>query len=255
MTAADSVTPVSGAQVAAFDLGEGPSAALCLHGFTGTPYEVRPLGEALAGAGFRARGPLLPGHGSTPEALARVLHTDWLGAARNEFDALAAEHERVCVVGLSMGGLLTLALCGERPVAAAVVIGTPLRLRFPIPQLIPILQHVLSSIPKSAGSDIRDPVARARHPSVPRMPLVGIHELLRLQRRVRGQLSSVKAPLLVAHGSHDKTTDPRNARRIRQGVSSARCELLMLEDSGHVVPVDFDGPRLAVALVDFLVDP
>ena len=34
---------------APFDLaGEGPAAALCLHGLTGTPYEVRPLGEAIA---------------------------------------------------------------------------------------------------------------------------------------------------------------------------------------------------------------
>ena len=47
MSAVASATTLSGEQVTAFELGEGPAAALCLHGFTGTPYEVRPLGEEV----------------------------------------------------------------------------------------------------------------------------------------------------------------------------------------------------------------
>ena len=82
--------------------------------------------------------------------------------------------------------------------------------------------------------------------------LLGIHELLRLQHYVRARLGGVEAPLLVAHGQHDSTADPRDARRICRAVASERCELLMLEDSAHVVPVDHDGPRLASALVGFL---
>jgi len=254
MSAVASAAALSPEQLAAFDLGEGPVAVLCLHGFTGTPYEMRPLGEALAVAGFRARGPLLPGHAGTVDELGRVLYTDWLGAARSVFDALAAEHEHVCVVGLSMGALLTLAVCSERPVAAAAVIGAPLSLRFPIPLLVPILKPFLRSVPKKDGSDIRDPLARARHPSMSRMPLAGIHELVRLQRYVRARLDRVEAPLLVAYGRHDQTADPREAQRICRAVSSRSCDVLMLEDSGHVVTVDHDGPRLAAALVGFLSD-
>jgi carboxylesterase len=41
--------------------GAGRGAALCLHGLTGTPYQVRPIGEALAAAGIAAIGPALPG--------------------------------------------------------------------------------------------------------------------------------------------------------------------------------------------------
>jgi carboxylesterase len=56
----------------AFDLpGGGRAAALCLHGLTGTPYEVRSLGVAFAASGIRAFGPALPGHNETPERLAR----------------------------------------------------------------------------------------------------------------------------------------------------------------------------------------
>ena len=71
------------------------AAALCLHGLTGTPYEVRPLGEALAQRGVRAFGPALPGHNETPEQLARTRHQDWVGAAREHVTKLRSGHERV----------------------------------------------------------------------------------------------------------------------------------------------------------------
>ena len=65
----------------AFDLpGSGRAAALCLHGLTGTPYEVRSLAEAISARGIRAVGPALPGHSETPERLAATTHTDWLEA-------------------------------------------------------------------------------------------------------------------------------------------------------------------------------
>ena len=69
----------------AYDLapegGDGRVGALCLHGLTGTPYEVRPIAEALAARGIHARGPVLPGHDTGPEELARVPFTAWIEAA------------------------------------------------------------------------------------------------------------------------------------------------------------------------------
>lgn len=232
--------------------GAGRAAALCLHGLTGTPYEVRPLGEALSAAGIAALGPALPGHNETPERLAAVAHTEWLAAAREALHELRAVHERVFVVGLSMGGLVALALAAEERVDAVAVIGVPLRIRAHGIRLVPILKHLVRYLPKSQGSDIRDPDARARHPSYDRMPLAAIHELLRLQRRVRRALPRIQAPLLVAHGAHDRTAHPDDAREILARVASREREHLVLDASGHVVPVDRDGPRLASALVTFL---
>jgi carboxylesterase len=238
---------------APFELaGAGRAAALCLHGLTGTPYEVRPLGEALAAAGIRAVGPALPGHNETPERLARVPHEAWLEAGRAALAGLRAAHERVFVVGLSMGGLVALALAAEAPVDAAVVVGVPLRLRQPAARLVPVAKHFLRFLPKAVGSDIRDAAARARHPSYDRMPLAAVHELVRLQRRVLALLPRVTAPLLVAHGAHDRTAHPDDAHEILARVASVERGHLRLEASGHVVPVDHDGPRLAAAAVEFL---
>ncbi len=237
-----------------FDLaGRGRAAALCLHGLTGTPYEVRSLGEAIAAAGIRAVGPVLPGHNQTPERLATTSYTEWLEAAREEFHRLREDCGTVFIVGLSMGGLLALALAEEEAVDGLVVIGTPLVLRQPFAWLIPLVKHVFPMSPKSRGSDIRDPAARARHAGYRVMPLNSVHELQRLQRRVRSRLARITAPILVAHGAHDRTASPCDAIEIRDSVSSEVCEHLLLAASGHIVPVDFDGDALAQAAAEFLV--
>src|SRR3954452_5961427 len=85
-----------------FSLGEGDVACLLLHGLTGSPAEVRPVGEALARAGVRAVGPLLPGHGTSPEALYVTTRADLLHAAE---PALLSLHgaRRIFLCGLSVG--------------------------------------------------------------------------------------------------------------------------------------------------------
>ncbi|MCH2185143.1 hypothetical protein MK280_04655, partial [Myxococcota bacterium] len=81
-----------------FPKGEVQAAALCLHGLTGTPYEVRPIAEALAAVGLRAFGPRLAGHGGTPENLAATPYTAWVEGVRQHYAVLAAEADHVFVV-------------------------------------------------------------------------------------------------------------------------------------------------------------
>ena len=66
------------------------AAALCLHGLTGTPYEVRPVAEALVARGVRARGPWMAGHEEGVEALAKTSWQAWVeGATEDEIVAVA----------------------------------------------------------------------------------------------------------------------------------------------------------------------
>ena len=51
---------------------------LLVHGFTGTPKEMRWLGEYLADLGFSALGVRLVGHATQVEDLIRTCWRDWL---------------------------------------------------------------------------------------------------------------------------------------------------------------------------------
>lgn len=241
----------------AFDLrpavadGAPVAAVLCLHGLTGTPYEVRPIAQALVARGLRARAPWMAGHEQGHEALARTCCEDWVQLAERELASLRAEHRKVFVVGVSMGGLVALRLAETRSVDGLVVVGTPLALKSPLPWLARVLRKVVPFRPKR-GSDICDPVARARHPGLEAMPLASVCELVRLQVLVIAELSRIRAPILVAHGRHDRTAPPRDAARIYAAVASTEKELFYLERSGHVASVDYDGPALALAAADFI---
>lgn len=240
----------------AFDLRPEPgvardAAVLCLHGLTGTPYEVRPIADALVARGLRARGPWMAGHEAGHATLARTPHAEWIALAERELERLRAEHARVFLVGVSMGGLVSLRLAQTRVVEGLVVVGTPLSLGPLIPPLARLLRPLLPYRMKR-GSDIRDPGARARHPGLDAMPLAAVTELVALQGRVVGDLERVTAPILVTHGRLDRTARPADAQRILAGVSSEDRALVYLERSGHVATVDYDGPELTRRAVDFV---
>ncbi len=232
------------------DIGGSGPAVLCLHGLTGTPYEIRGPAEALVERGFACLGPELPGHGTTPRVLGATPRAAWLDAVIGAFDRLAATHARVYAVGLSLGGVLTLSLCQRRPVRGAVVLAAPIELPRAVRMLVPLLARVVRSIPKT--SDIVDPEALARHPGYRRMPLASVCELMRLQREVERGLGRVEAPLRLIYSKRDSTVRYADAERIRRQVSSPAPEVVTLERSGHVLPVDLERERVAREVADFL---
>lgn len=90
------------------------SAVLLVHGFLGSPADFGDLPAALQKAGHTVRVILLPGHGTRPDDLANVIADDWVKAVGDAWDELAATHERVSVVGFSLGGGLALLASEER---------------------------------------------------------------------------------------------------------------------------------------------
>lgn len=231
---------------------ESGAAVLCLHGLTGTPYEVRPIAEALVARGIRARAPIMAGHEGGVRLLAATSRRAWLERAQAELESLRREHDKVYLVGVSMGGVVSLRLAQTTQVDALVVIGTPLALGAPIPQLLPLIRRLMP-YRKKRGSDIQLPAAAARHPSShDAMPLDAVAQLIALQGEVIPGLAEIRSPILIAHGEKDRTAPPRDARRLHAEVGSTDKELFLLERSGHVATVDHDGPALVRAAVDFL---
>ena len=255
--------PGSGDKSPIFCPGSGP-AVLCLHGFTGTPYEVAPLAHGLAIAGFSVSAPMLAGHGTNAAVLAATHWQDWLASAEEAFANLSAASGNgpVALAGFSMGALLALRLARLHPhsVSALVLMSTPLRLRDrqialarAWSQLPGFLRRgPLATRRKRGGSDVTDDKVRAENPSLTEMPLAGIVELIELANVVRRDLTFIHMPTLVAHGERDQTIALQASFELAGSIASDVVERLWLPRSGHLVAVDVERAQLCEAVVRFL---
>ncbi|MBK7919684.1 MAG: alpha/beta fold hydrolase [Chloroflexi bacterium] len=93
----------------------GRQAALLVHGFPGTPAEVRPLAEALFAQGWTVQAPLLPGFGTQIDKLFDQTRENWVTAVAEAHAALRANHDAVLLVGYSMGGAIALNVAAQVP--------------------------------------------------------------------------------------------------------------------------------------------
>ncbi|MFT3695468.1 MAG: alpha/beta fold hydrolase [Kofleriaceae bacterium] len=236
------------------DLAEDTIGVLLVHGFTGTAYEMRFLGERLADAGFYVRGIVLPGHGTSPEDLDATVWADWAGAVEAAFDELLLKCRRVAVCGQSLGGLLSLHLASKRAdVAAVATLAAPLWLdglsgRVASWAMSGALSW-LKQIPKLAGSDVRDPNVRRENPSYRVIPTKALAQLGEFMRVVGGELDKIQAPVLVVHGKHDHTAPVASAAAIADRTHARRVKLL--ERSYHLIAVDVERDIVAEEVRSF----
>jgi esterase/lipase len=235
-----------GAEPFAFPGGEGPdgrTGVLLLHGFTGSPYSMRPWGEFLAAEGFAVRGPRLPGHGTSWQDCNTTTEEDWLAEVHRSFDLLAGDCDCVVVAGLSMGGTLAIRFAEQRPgdLAGLVLVNPSLMtLRFDA-KLLPLLARLTPSW-RPIGNDIKKPgVDELAYPKLPTRAMVALR---RLWAVTRPDLATITAPVLVFRSVEDHVVEPASAEALRAGVSSTDVSEILLEDSYHVATLDNDAERI-----------
>jgi len=238
--------------------GNGP-ALLALHGFGATTQEVGLVMDIARDLGLRALAPLLPGHGSSVHELARTRFVDWRGAAEEALRELVAEHDRVIVVGSSMGSLIALDLAADYPeqVVGVGVLGSPIRLPWPYPSLALAAISRLG-IPdftlRKSGPDILDPEARRTQVTYSEQPAHAGNDVRLAGRRVEGRLGLVRCAAFVAHGQADRVCPVRNARLVyaKLGTPAWQKELLILPRSHHIITRDVERGLLRTRLSAFI---
>jgi carboxylesterase len=239
----------------AFFLEGGPVGVLLIHGFTGSPPEMRLVGDYLHQRGYTVSGPLLPGHGTTVDDMNRRKWTEWTDCVEKALANLQARCETVFVGGLSMGSVLTLYLAAHHPELPGVILYSPAV--WPADRLIyltPVLKYLIRKKPKSdeSDSDLTDPEADLRLWSYEENPVFAAHELLKLIRHVRRLLPQIIRPILVIHSTLDTAIHPSSARRTYEQVGSADKELVTLRNSGHCITVDSEWETVAEKTYEFI---
>ncbi len=226
---------------------------LLLHGFTGSPPEVRPVADYLNRRGLTVAAPLLPGHGTSVSDLNTRRWQEWARAADAALSALQARCEIVFVGGLSMGALLALYLAAEHPeLQGAIVYSPAIRASQWHIYLTPLIKYFVKTRPKGQGSDLDELRAVDRLWSYESEPVAAAAELLALQRDSRRRLPSVCCPVLVIYSLRDRTIHPDSGPCILRNVGSSDKEDLVLTRSGHCLTVDSECETVAARTYEFI---
>lgn len=230
--------------------GDGPRIGVVLsHGFTGSPHGLRAWAQSLADAGFAVRMPLLPGHGTSWQELARTRWTQWHSALDGAYLELDTECDHVFAAGLSMGGALALRLAATRPVSGVIVVNPGLVIDDPRAPLAGVLKLVLKSTPAIANDILKPGVDEGAYP---RTPVAAAHELNKMFKDTVRLLPRITAPIRVFRSTVDHVVSDSSIVALRRGLTNAPLTLSSLENSYHVATLDHDAEEIFRGSVEFI---
>ena len=210
-----------------------------VHGLLASPAEVRAFGERLAREGYPVMGVRLKGHGTSPWDLREREWEEWLGSVRRAFRILAPFASRLCLVGFSAGGALSLLLAAESPSALAGVVAAPVpvRLKGPAMVFVPLL-HGANRITRWMSSLEGVKPFHAHQPEHPHInhfhvPVRSPFELQGMARALEENADRVGCPTLLLQGTGDPVVDPSGAKLLRENVGERTCRLEWVRSSRH----------------------
>jgi carboxylesterase len=257
-------------------IGKGSGAVLLLHGLYGTPQQMQYLARKLnVQGGHTVHIPNIRGYSVFNEAVPSETTNwhHWMEQVEAQFDALKREHDEVSVGGLCIGADLSLQLAIKRSpdIHALCLFSAPLRYdgwnvtwmsRFKFIGYYTPLRFMMALAEKPPyglkDERIRQWVARQmdeRGNSVlgsNYSPLTGVLESERLMKDVRKNLHKISAPTLIIHAIEDDLASPRNAQIIEETISSAQIKKVLLDNSYHIITMDFQKERVARETLDFI---
>ena len=228
--------------------GCGDAVVICLHGFTGMPYEVEPALRAIANIGLPAVAPLLPGHGyrgrsEQEHQFARITLSGMLEAARQEIARAREQYRWVGMFGFSMGGAIALTMAAEGLLDVCAVAAPALRLPRKASILIPLLSWPSFTVEAPSQEPFYVPTYDFHHSWA-------LRTLWQISRYARQRLPRIHCPVMGVHSRND-TTVPPVVLGLMQNRIPVPVETAWFDDCGHCMLLDVSGPVVAETVAQF----
>lgn len=232
-----------------FTFEAGERAVLLLHGFTGNSADVRMLGRFLQSKGYTCHAPIYKGHGVPPEELVHTGPEDWWQDVMNAYEYLKQNHEKIAVVGLSLGGVFSLKLGYTVPVVGIVPMCAPMYIKSEQTMYEGVLAYAREYKKREGKSEDQIEREMAEFAKTPMKTLKALQQLI---AEVRDHLDFIYAPVFVVQARHDDMINPDSANTIYNGVESPIKLIKWYEESGHVITLDKEKEQLHDDIYTFL---
>jgi len=220
---------------------------------------MRWMGENLNQMGYTCLGVRLAGHATTPEDMIASRWTDWTVSVEAAYSLLRGVAENIFLIGLSMGGALSLLMSTRLAPQVRGVIAMSTLYKLPDdPRLryVKLISKFLPFMPKSKeapGAGWFDKEAWKEQVAYPQNPVLSLGELNKLLGEMRAALPKVNVPVMLIHSKNDKYVLPENMELIDAALVNASDKTkLYVTESGHVVTRDAARQQVFESAVEFI---
>ncbi len=228
--------------------GTNGEAVVLLHGWTGSPAHWRPLGAEINQAGYTVVCPALAGHGTTLEHMSTTGMEDWLVSAYHAYGDVA-DHDRVHIAGLSMGGLIALVIGADVSAGTVTTVSAPVE----VPRAWRgRLGPLVAPFRKYSYWEVEDPP----DPSVGEYwlgyegsPVSTWAELEAVRNEALEAASRFRNPALVIQSMADETVKPISAKYLVRALGGP-ARVVWLQNSKHVAVLDSERDVILREMLD-----
>jgi alpha-beta hydrolase superfamily lysophospholipase len=230
---------------------------------------MRPVGEALAEAGWRAEAILLPGFGPDIPNLGQYGQKAWLTATETAW-AVQCEGDLPRVLcGYSMGGTLALIQALAQPPDLLILISPFTRLPGWLPPLVSVARHFIKgfqpfrrvkfSDPRVQeqfanflpGVDLEDPEVQEKIRAEFILPLQPIHEILEMGKQGFQRAGEITSPTLIIQGADDPIVRPSATRQFAKRMDPA---LLTYHEVAGGHDLLAEGSNQTTGIIDLIIE-
>jgi carboxylesterase len=232
--------------------GTNGAAVLLIHGFTGSPAHMLPIGRYLSSAGYAVKGICLSGHATKPEDMKTATAREWMSEALSAYDEMAKAYDKVAVMGLSMGGCLSLYIAENRKPNAVVTFSAPMQAKNKGARFAPVLKYIMPVIRPSQKKRGSDKLMNEYDIGYTEYPTSSVVELNRVMKAARENLKNVTSPVLSFQSDADMAIAPESISVIQGGVASRVKREIRLSGVPHVITISTQLPRIEEEVIAFL---
>ncbi|WP_163102439.1 alpha/beta hydrolase [Peribacillus alkalitolerans] len=205
---------------------------LCIHGFTGSLYEVEPLAEYLRkNTNWEIIVPTLPGH-EEEGSLKGISYTEWMECAEEALQELIGYCEKVYVIGFSMGGMIACHLASKYPVEKLVLLSAAAKYVHLRQLTLDIVDLVKEAV---KGQHQQNELFLRYKNKIKKTPLSATIQFRTLVARVIPLMETISIPTLIAQGGLDGIVPPKSADYIYQHLSSRDKKIIHVENAKHLI--------------------
>lgn len=224
---------------------------LCIHGFSGGPYEVEPFTTYLrAQTNWLIVEPTLSGHGEELQ-MSGFTAKHWLMDAELAFRSLAKKVDEVIVVGFSMGGIIALYLAKRYKVKKLVLLSAAAKYVSP-KQLVNDFK-VLATEAYHRNLTNNELFLRYHH-KFNNVPLASTIEFMKLVRMVEPYYQHIQIPVYIVQGKLDGIVPYHTAQFLFDKLAS-KDKILYFSDNGkHHICFEEDCSEWFPRVLTFLRD-